>query len=77
MPKTHARLRGLMMQNDYDQHQLARKLGIGITNMNQKINYHTPFTIEEAYTILDLFGVPTEQLHEVFPRAVTVRKRGA
>ena len=68
MSKPHAKLRGLMMANDYTMPQLARKIGIGKSAMSERLNYHRDgFTLQEAYTIMQLFHVPIEQLHEVFP----------
>ena len=67
MPKPHAKLRGLMVANDYNVPQLARKIGLGKTAMSQRLNYRKPFTMLEAYTLLRLFHLPEEQLHEIFP----------
>ena len=68
MAKPHAKLRGLMMANDYTMRQLARKLGLGKSAMSERLNYHrNGFTLDEAYTIMRLFKVPNEQLHEIFP----------
>ena len=68
MPKPHAKLRGLMVANDYTMPQLARKLGLGKSAMSERLNYHrNGFTLQEAYTIMRLFKVPNEQLHEIFP----------
>ncbi|HPJ03348.1 MAG TPA: helix-turn-helix transcriptional regulator [Candidatus Limiplasma sp.] len=68
MAKPHAKLRGLMMANDYTMPQLARKLGLGKSAMSERLNYHrNGFTLDEAYTIMRLFKVPNEQLHEIFP----------
>ena len=36
--------------------------------MSERMNYHRDgFTLKEAYTIMQLFHVPVDQLHEVFP----------
>ena len=68
MAKPHAKLRGLMMANDYTMPQLARKLGLGKSAMSERLNYHrNGFTLQEAYTIMRLFKIPNEQLHEIFP----------
>lgn len=67
MPKNHAKLRGLMVANDYTGPQLGRKLGLGKSAMSESLNYRRSFTLDEAYTVMRLFHVPIEQLHEVFP----------
>jgi len=57
-----------MMANDYTAPQLGRKLGLGKSAMSERMNYRRDgFTLKEAYTILQLFHVPIDQLHEVFP----------
>lgn len=60
-------LRGLMVANEYTGPQLARRLGIGTTGMSERLNGHKPFTMEEAYEIMDLFHIPNTRLHELFP----------
>lgn len=67
MGKPHAKLRGLMVSNDYTIPQLARKIGLGKSAMSERLNYHRPFKLDEAYTILRLFRIPVEQLHEIYP----------
>ena len=67
MSRPHAKLRGLMMANDYTMPQLARKIGIGKSAMSERLNFRRPFTMDEAYTVLRLFHVPEDQLHEIFP----------
>ena len=67
MPRPHAKLRGLMVANDYTGPQLGRKIGLGKSALSERMNYHRPFTLDEAYAVLRLFHVPIDQLHEVFP----------
>ena len=67
MPRPHAKLRGLMVANDYTMPQLARKIGLGKSAMSERLNYHRPFSLDEAYTVLRLFHIREDQLHEIFP----------
>ena len=67
MPRLYSELRGLMTAYDYTQPQLAREIGVCRASIANKINGHAPFTLDEAYTILKLFGIPSSRLHEVFP----------
>ena len=67
MPKPHAKLRGLMTANDYTGPQLGRKIDLGKTAISERLNYHKPFNLKQAYTIMKLFNVPIDQLHEIFP----------
>lgn len=61
-------LRGLMASNDYNQEQLGRKLSLSRASVGHRMVGITPFTLDEAYTILDLFHTPHTRLHEVFPK---------
>lgn len=66
--RPHAELRGLMAANDYDQRQLARKLGISACGLSRKMNGRNGgFRVAEAYEIMDLFHVPHARLNEIFP----------
>jgi len=67
MPKPHAKLRGLMKENDYTGPQLARKIDLGKSAMSERLNYHRSFTMFEAYTIMRLFNIPIKKLHKYFP----------
>ena len=75
-----AHLRALMVEHEYDQTQLARKLGISYTTMSTRLNRRSAWTIDEMYLIMDLFSVPHERLHEIFPplpaKDSTKRKAG-
>lgn len=67
MAKRYAELQGLMVANDYSRTQLGRKLGRQSTYMDLRFAGHRHFTMDEAYSIMDLFHVPHSRLHEIFP----------
>jgi transcriptional regulator with XRE-family HTH domain len=67
MAKPFSKLRALLTEHDYTQPQLARKLGIGYTALNQHMNGHTPWGHDEMCDIMVLFNVPYEHLHVIFP----------
>ena len=48
-------LRGLMAKYGLTQKDLAEVLGIKKETLSMKINKRTPFTLNEAITILDFF----------------------
>ncbi len=67
MTKLYATLRGQMIANEYSMPQLGRKIGLGKSAMSERLNGHKPFTMDEAYTIMTLFHIPIDRLHELFP----------
>lgn len=76
MAKSFHMLRVLMAENDYNQTQLARKLGMHHMSLSDRMCGKTPFKLDEMYQIMDLFGVEHDKLHEVFPHpAKNVRGR--
>ena len=69
MARPYAKLRGLMREYDYRQEDLAKTLGVDARTLNRKINLTgSCWTIDEMYSIMDRFGVPHEQMHELFPK---------
>ena len=67
MARPFAELRKLMSANDMNQEQLARRIGLSTSCMNDRLNGRFPFTLREAYEIVALFEQPLERLHELFP----------
>lgn len=51
----YSKLKGLMMENNFTQNQMAKILGISVSTFNQKINGKSDFTIQEAKKIALLF----------------------
>lgn len=77
MARLFSEIRGLLTANDMTQPQLGRRIGLASDAINKKLNGHSPFTMPEAYGILDVFGVPHERLHEVFPPVPSAKARRA
>lgn len=61
-------VRSLMTLNDMTQPDVAKTLGISPSHLSRKMVGDRPFDLDEMYTILDLFQVPHERLHIVFPK---------
>lgn len=60
-------LRGLMKANDYTQEQLSRAIGMPRGTLTTRMSGRYPFTLDEAYRLLDFFRIPHNQLHLIFP----------
>lgn len=67
MAKTYAKLRGLMVQNDDQQKDLARLLLLSTQAVCDRINNRSEWRLGEMYAIMDHYRVPYSELHEVFP----------
>ena len=65
--KLYIDLRGLLKANDYTQGQFARASGIPIGTLRDRLCGKYPWTLDEAYKVLDFFRVPHNQLHLIFP----------
>lgn len=69
MARPYAKLRSLMIEQDLRIKDLANELGFDDTSViSHRLNHMTPWKVTEMYKILDLLGVPPEQMHVVFPR---------
>ena len=51
------KLRGLMAENNISRKYLAKKLGISVTSITNKLNGHTPFKIAEIQKVSEIFNV--------------------
>lgn len=67
MAKTYAKLRGLMVQNDDTQRDLARLLLLKPQSISDRMSNRSEWKLSEMYAIMNRYHVPHEQLHEVFP----------
>lgn len=66
----HRRLRGALTAAGYDQSELADILGISPTSVSNRMRGKYPWTISEAWAVLDLIGVSDPaQLGTYFPPA--------
>jgi len=60
-------VRAYMRFFDMSQRDLALRLNVGKNYVNECLTGKKAFTTEEAYAILDMFDLPHERLHEIFP----------
>lgn len=63
-----ARLKRLMLDNDVLGGDLAFMLGISNGALSKKLSLQSPFSEVERWKIMDIFHVPENELHLVFPR---------
>ena len=73
--RAHVVLRGLMDEVGYTRDELSRELGIGITTLSFRLNGRQPWQKDEMYKVLEVFKVPEEHMHIVFPKNIYSKKR--
>ena len=73
--KPFTEIRSLLTRYDMTQEQLARRLGIGETGMSQRMQGKHVWTSGEMYAVMDIFEIPHERLHEIFPAPTQMTKR--
>lgn len=65
----YSKLRGLLHERDITTEHLAKKLGLrNAASISHRMSGRTPWRMDEMYTILDLCGIPHDQLHIYFPK---------
>lgn len=64
----YRKLRGKLREMGIDQKYLAGFFGISQASVSHRFTGSVPWTIPEAYTIMNLIQEPCERLHEFFPR---------
>lgn len=57
----------LLYINDIEQKEVREALGKSQTYITQRVMGRMPFTIDDAYIICDLAGVPHEDIPKYFP----------
>lgn len=72
---SHMVLRELMADIGYTREELARQLAIGVATLSSRLNGHLPWLKDEMYKILEIFNVPEEHMHIVFPKNIYSKKR--
>ena len=65
--KPHAKLRGALVAANIDQKYLARKLLLSRKCVSQRMTGKYPWTMDEAYAIMDLLRIPYDQMALYFP----------
>ena len=67
MLKEYKFLSGRLRQLDIRQEDLGRILGINATSVSHRMCGRTPWTLDEAYTVLGLCGADSSEFHIYFP----------
>lgn len=73
--KAHLVLREMMADVGYTREELARQLSIGVATLSSRLNGRLPWLKDEMYKILEIFNVPEEYMHIVFPKNIYSKKR--
>lgn len=63
----HTALRKALKQQDIDNKYLGKLLGRSVVCISQRLNAKQPWTLDEAYEILEALSLPYEKLHVLFP----------
>lgn len=73
--RAHVVLRELMDDIGYTREELAKDLKLGVTTLSFRLNGRKPWQKNEMYKILEVFKVPEEHMHIVFPKNIYSKKR--
>ena len=73
--RAHAVLRELMDDANYSNRDMARQLNLGVDAVSKRLNGRAEWLKEEMYRLLDVFKVPEEHMHIVFPKNIYSKKR--
>ena len=73
--RAHVVLRELMDDIGYTREELAKDLKLGVTTLSFRLNGRQPWQKDEMYKILEVFKVPEEHMHIVFPKNIYSKKR--
>lgn len=68
MAKPYSKLRHAMDDADLEREDICRALGKSTTYVAQRFQRKYPWTIEDAYTILQLLQIPEGMMTEFFPK---------
>ena len=72
----YAEIRAAMLIVGETQIQLAWAMGCGKSHVSQCLTGKKPFTTDEAYFLLDRYGIPHERFTAVFPPPTKARTKG-
>ena len=73
--RAHVVLRELMADIGYTREDLKRDLKLGLSAISARLNGGAPWQTDEMYKILEVFRVPEEYMHIVFPKNIFSKKR--
>lgn len=65
--RRYRKMRARMLELDVDGKWLARQLGLCQQSLSNRMTLRTPWSVDEAYKVLELLRVPAEELHIYFP----------
>ena len=68
MAKPYSKLRHAMDDADIDREAICKALDKSTTYVAQRFQCKYPWTIEDAYAILQLLQIPESSISEYFPR---------
>ena len=68
MARPYSKLRGLMVANGDTQETLARLMHCTQAHISALMNNRSSWRLDDAYMILDRYGLPHGDLATVFPR---------
>jgi len=70
MAKPYAKLRHALDDADISRADIQQRLGRGkgLTYVAQRFQGERPWTLDDAYVILDMLGEPPNRIAEFFPR---------
>lgn len=65
--KPYSYIRGALRQYDIDQQYIAEQLGRSRTYVSNRLSGRGTFTLDEAYQIMRMCGVPHSDIYKAFP----------
>lgn len=66
--KPYQKLRVALFANDITQLELAEEMGCHFTHISVLMRGRSDWRLSECYKVLDIIGVPHDQLPEYFPQ---------
>ena len=74
MIKPYRRLRFELHERDIDQSVLAGRLGRGDSYISDRMTGKSPWSLREAFELMQIIDAPLEQIADYFPPADVMRK---
>lgn len=65
--RKYRKLRAAMVERDMTGTYLAKKMGMGTQSFSNRMRGSVPWSVEEAYGVLRLLGLPQQELSKYFP----------
>lgn len=77
MAKPYRRLRFELHERDLDQAAVAQRLHRCDSYVSFRMNGKTPWTLREAFELMQMIGAPFERITDYFPPEDVLRKAAA